>query len=72
VGADNCGRTEQRFPVRPNEQAISDAACVCVQLVLANHPHAAYPAHPIGTTANVYAHLDTSDLETAMRRRNRR
>ena len=26
----------------------------------------------IGTTANIYAHLDTSDLETALRRRNRR
>jgi integrase/recombinase XerD len=26
----------------------------------------------IGTTANIYAHLDTSDLETALRQRNRR
>jgi hypothetical protein len=26
----------------------------------------------IGTTANIYAHLDTSDLETAMGTRNRR
>jgi site-specific recombinase XerD len=26
----------------------------------------------ISTTANIYAHLDTSDLETALRTRNRR
>ena len=26
----------------------------------------------ISTTANIYAHLDTSDLETALRSRNRR
>jgi site-specific recombinase XerD len=26
----------------------------------------------IGTTANIYAHLDTSDLESALRQRNRK
>lgn len=25
------------------------------------------PPHDIGTTANIYAHLDTTDLETALR-----